>query len=791
MSLDPIRNHAIVTISTGYDIDDTTIVLASGHGAKLPDPATEGAFNLVWWNNTDYKNPSLDPKKEIVRVTARSGDTLTITRPASGNNYNGEGSENIAQTHNIVGRQYKFVLTPTRKYIEDIQTEINKRNIVVTVGAADADYITDGVDDQVEINQALQDCYDNFLSTGVGSTVRLKLQGFNISSPILLKNNINLEGAGRKTTINVTSAINGLELYAEDQSIIGLVLKNFRVRGNNAGQYGIYLHAAGSYEFTVFHAQDIAVDGFDTGVYNAAPFGGLFTNCVFEAMYGSKIGMYFVTGEIVTNRCWFENLTVGIQVRGQSYLVDVLSKFASNVVTKIVKTSALGHTPEVSLLGHYINLDNLDDTNAINITQVGTTGINAADDGAIHLDNTANSGIGMSLYTNMDVALGDLAVLYVDNAAFDKRALRIVNDGIGQAIYVTNNGLIPNTGKGIIIETTINQTNSGAILNLIRSTHTSAIATVNYVQALNDGRASVIEKAVTDVNNTRASLDITDKSTVDDGNTYTKSGNVISVVSSVVQTSGTITDTKVLVNLSQNNTSATGNVVSITNAGSGKGIYIDNNGNGRSIDIDHDGNSASAITSIFVNVANAGAGKAYGILVEAGNVGFMTITPTAYLHLGAGTIAAGTAPLKFTSGPLLTTPEAGAIEFLTDAVYVTITTGTARKQLAFIDSPKRVSTIASNATPTPNAATDDIFTVTALATGATFAAPSGTPTSGQSLIIRIKDNGSAQTLAYNAIYRALGVVLPATTVISKTLYLGMIYNAEDSKWDVVSVGQEA
>jgi hypothetical protein len=53
------------------------------------------------------------------------------------------------------------------------------------------------------------------------------------------------------------------------------------------------------------------------------------------------------------------------------------------------------------------------------------------------------------------------------------------------------------------------------------------------------------------------------------------------------------------------------------------------------------------------------------------------------------------------------------------------------------------------------------------------------------------DNGTARTLAWNAIYRAVGITLPATTVISKTLYLGMIYNSADSKWDVVAVSQEA
>lgn len=103
----------------------------------------------------------------------------------------------------------------------------------------------------------------------------------------------------------------------------------------------------------------------------------------------------------------------------------------------------------------------------------------------------------------------------------------------------------------------------------------------------------------------------------------------------------------------------------------------------------------------------------------------------------------------------------------------------------------RVGTIASSSTPTPDADANDVFTVTALAANATFAAPSGTPSNGQSLLIRIKDNGTARTLAWNAIYRAVGVTLPATTVISKVLYIGCIYNSAASKWDVLGVSQEA
>jgi hypothetical protein len=71
------------------------------------------------------------------------------------------------------------------------------------------------------------------------------------------------------------------------------------------------------------------------------------------------------------------------------------------------------------------------------------------------------------------------------------------------------------------------------------------------------------------------------------------------------------------------------------------------------------------------------------VLASSGNVGIGTTSPTALLHLKAGTATAGTSPLKLTSGTLMTTPEAGAIEFLTDAYYATITTGAARKQFAF------------------------------------------------------------------------------------------------------------
>jgi hypothetical protein len=106
------------------------------------------------------------------------------------------------------------------------------------------------------------------------------------------------------------------------------------------------------------------------------------------------------------------------------------------------------------------------------------------------------------------------------------------------------------------------------------------------------------------------------------------------------------------------------------------------------------------------------------------------------------------------------------------------------------DAPLRVTSVVSSATPTPNADTTDLYILTALAVNATFGAPTGTPSQGQSLLIRIKDNGTPRTLAFNAVYREVGVALPTTTVAGLTIYLGMFYNTTDSKWDVVGVREE-
>ena len=103
----------------------------------------------------------------------------------------------------------------------------------------------------------------------------------------------------------------------------------------------------------------------------------------------------------------------------------------------------------------------------------------------------------------------------------------------------------------------------------------------------------------------------------------------------------------------------------------------------------------------------------------------------------------------------------------------------------------RVGTTADAATITPVGDSNDMYTVTALAQAATIAAPSGTPTNGQKLVIRIKDNGTTRALTWNAIYNVVGVTLPTDTTAGKTHYIGCMYNTANSKWDVLAIGEEA
>lgn len=137
--LDPVKNFCQVEVQGLYTAASTLINLYPGQAAKLPNPAIEGAFNLVLWNVTDYPNPADDPNREIVRVTGinLSADTVTVLR----------GQEGIAATtKNKSGKRYFMALVMTAKTIEDLDTKLHDVIAAATFSRANMEVVAGVVD---------------------------------------------------------------------------------------------------------------------------------------------------------------------------------------------------------------------------------------------------------------------------------------------------------------------------------------------------------------------------------------------------------------------------------------------------------------------------------------------------------------------------------------------------------------------------------------------------------------------------------------------------------------------
>ena len=113
--LDPVTNFANVEVSTTYNDIATSITLTAGEASIFPDPAVDGEFNVTWWDSFNYGEVFNDPNVEIVRVTAITGDVLTVTRAQEGT---------TASTKSTVDGEYRMVLAPTKKTIDDIRLDI-------------------------------------------------------------------------------------------------------------------------------------------------------------------------------------------------------------------------------------------------------------------------------------------------------------------------------------------------------------------------------------------------------------------------------------------------------------------------------------------------------------------------------------------------------------------------------------------------------------------------------------------------------------------------------------------
>jgi len=173
------------------------------------------------------------------------------------------------------------------------------------------------------------------------------------------------------------------------------------------------------------------------------------------------------------------------------------------------------------------------------------------------------------------------------------------------------------------------------------------------------------------------------------------------------------------------------------------------------------------------------------LAVASGGTGVTTST-------GSGANVLGTGPTL--SAPIFSTiVNTGTLTLptSTDTLVGRATTDTLTNKRV----TPRVNTVTTTGTVTPTGDSSDQYEV--IATGTlTIAAPSGTPTDGQKLMLRVKNNGTvtAQTITWtttSGAYRVIGVTLPTATPSNATTgvaYVGCVYNSADTYWDVLAVG---
>ncbi len=165
---------------------------------------------------------------------------------------------------------------------------------------------------------------------------------------------------------------------------------------------------------------------------------------------------------------------------------------------------------------------------------------------------------------------------------------------------------------------------------------------------------------------------------------------------------------------------------------------------------------------------------------ELGNIEWVSNV----LKIGTSKLGTGSARALelYTDGTTrLTISSAGAATF-SSTLSATIFTGLYRLQTV---------TEASNAAPVTDINTYQRHTITALAANTVVGAPTGSPTDGQKLEYRIKDNATPRTVGWNAAFRSGVATLPTTTVTSKELYAMFEYNSQSSTWDCMATGSVA
>lgn len=165
-----VTNNAFGTISAGINTSATTIVLDSGQGARFP---ALGSGDFFFGTLIDTSN-----NLEIVKVTARSSDSMTVTR----------AQDSTSARSFAIGD--RFELRPTAALFNQLVTDISNASVAGISSSADATAITIDSSENVGIGKTSPGTRLHVeagngeiltVSSSAGSDLKLHIDGNEIS----------------------------------------------------------------------------------------------------------------------------------------------------------------------------------------------------------------------------------------------------------------------------------------------------------------------------------------------------------------------------------------------------------------------------------------------------------------------------------------------------------------------------------------------------------------------------------------------------------------------------------
>ena len=441
--VDQVANFKKVTVSTGYNNTATSIVLATGQGAELPDPSGDN-YNVVWWDSTNYNDPADDPNVEIVRVTAKSSDTLTVTR-----NQESSGASN----KNNADATYKMILATTAKIITDLIADVEKAATVIVGKSGHVDYLTtDYGSDDACIKAAV-----DYVSGLGGGSVLIREGTYTIETELASKSLVNIYGCGYKTILIQSGST---QYVIHGSNVNNFTISNLKIDMNATADHGIKFDTATCKYITISNVK----------IYNSPAAGTVHVgigcgnatdikiiNCDFEALHDYAI-VSQDSERILIEGC---------------HVFDGIGVIACNTGSKdnIINGNIINTTEGTSIGIKLIVAENCIVSNNVltSTTKTATTGISLGDTGC---NNNTIIGNNVSGYLNgIYLNIHPYRTLVADNTVYDCTS-GILQSGGDEYTSIMNNridtcttGIDATLYYGSVVGNNISNVTNGIILH--------------------------------------------------------------------------------------------------------------------------------------------------------------------------------------------------------------------------------------------------------------------------------------------------------------------------------------